>query len=369
MAHTKKIGEAILKKKLLFVVEAMGGGVFSYIVDLSNKLIDEYDIYVAYGVRNQTPRNYKDYFDSRVKLIEVKNFKRSVSIVKDLKAFGEIIKIKKKVNPDIIHLHSSKAGVLGRLAFAFDKQPVFYTPHGFSFLMSDISSRKRKVYKLIEKLCSLGGATTIACSPGEFKESLKLTKRTKLVNNGINVSKIQPLENVVEDELEIVTVGRATYQKNPRLFNDIAKMLPNLKFTWIGDGELAKVLDSPNVTVTGWLTRKEAMRKLQRGKIFILTSLWEGLPISLLEAMYLGKVCIVTDVVGNRDVIKDGINGFVCQTSDDFVHVINNITSGKIDMSKLVAHAQHEIVKRYNTDVMAEEYSHIYRNSLRNKGE
>lgn len=67
------------KKKILFIVEAMGGGVFTYIVDLANELVKEYDMYIAYAVRRQTPDNYKDYFDRRINLIEVKNFSRSIN--------------------------------------------------------------------------------------------------------------------------------------------------------------------------------------------------------------------------------------------------------------------------------------------------
>lgn len=61
------------KKKILYIVEAMGGGVFTYIVDLANELVNSYDMYIAYAVRKQTPQNYKDYFDKRIHLIEVKN--------------------------------------------------------------------------------------------------------------------------------------------------------------------------------------------------------------------------------------------------------------------------------------------------------
>lgn len=62
------------RKKILYVVEAMGGGVFTYIVDLANALVDTYDMYIAYAVRKQTPKNYRDYFDKRIKLVEVKTF-------------------------------------------------------------------------------------------------------------------------------------------------------------------------------------------------------------------------------------------------------------------------------------------------------
>ena len=81
------------KKKLLHIVEAMGGGVFTYIVDLANALVDTYDMYIAYAVRKQTPKNYRDYFDKRIKLVEVKNFCREIKPTKELAAVKEIKKI------------------------------------------------------------------------------------------------------------------------------------------------------------------------------------------------------------------------------------------------------------------------------------
>lgn len=84
------------KQKLLFVVEAMGGGVFTYIVDLANELVHFYDMYIAYAVRPQTPSDYREQFDRRIHLIEVKNFTRAVHPKKDLKAFFEIKKLRGK---------------------------------------------------------------------------------------------------------------------------------------------------------------------------------------------------------------------------------------------------------------------------------
>lgn len=75
------------KKKILYIVEAMGGGVFTYIVDLANELVNSYDMYIAYAVRKQTPQNYKDYFDKRIHLIEVKSFVRAINATKDIVAF------------------------------------------------------------------------------------------------------------------------------------------------------------------------------------------------------------------------------------------------------------------------------------------
>ena len=106
------------------------------------------------------------------------------------------------------------------------------------------------------------------------------------------------------------------------MFNEIAEKFPEIQFTWIGDGDLKNELISTNIKITGWKERKEVLKILNDNDIFILTSLWEGLPLSLLEAMYMKKICIVSDVIGNRDVIKNGKNGFIIKNSQDLEKII-----------------------------------------------
>lgn len=351
-----------MKKKVLFIVEAMGGGVFTYIVSLSNELIKKYDLYIAYAVREQTPLHYKKYFNPQVHLIKVKNFERSINALKDLKAFIEIQKIAEKIQPDIIHLHSSKAGALGRFAFNAKKIPVFYTPHGYSFLMKNYGCIKRNIYKMIEIICAKRRCITISCSKGEHQETLKLTKHARYVNNGINVDELQAFieQTKVKNKypFTVFTLGRICYQKNPELFNQIANALPEVHFLWIGGGELKSKLTSPNIEVTSWVDRETALAYSLSGNIFVLTSLWEGLPLSLLESMYMKKVCVVSNVIGNRDVIHNGENGFVCSTLNDYVQAIDFCR--KNNVKNLIDKAYEDILTVYNTTVMAHEYEKIY---------
>ena len=142
------------KKKILYIVEAMGGGVFTYIVGLSNELVNEYDMYIAYAVRPQTPANYREYFDPRIHLIEVKSFGRAIDLRQDLKSFSEVRSVALSVNADLIHLHSSKAGAIGRVALNDLRAPLFYTPHGYSFLMENFHPMKRRLFKLVETVCA-----------------------------------------------------------------------------------------------------------------------------------------------------------------------------------------------------------------------
>ena len=356
-----------MKKKVLHIVEAFGSGIFSFLVDLVNGTCEDFDITIAYGIRDETVENFKEYFNKNVKFIKVENFTRSINPKKDIKAYKEVKKIIKEIKPDIVHLHSSKAGIIGRLAVNGNKIKMFYNPHGFSFLKQDDSKLKRKIYWLIEKSAAIFNkkCIIIGCSKGEYEEAKKLNKNSICINNGINVNKLnEETKNFREKEidynnLKICTVGRIGYQKNPEMFNEIAKAFSNLEFTWIGDGELRDVLTSKNITITGWKSRNEVLKILNEQDVFILPSLWEGLPISLLEAMYMKKICIVSDCIGNRDVIVDGENGFVCENIEKYKLIINDIRVNN-NIKLIIEKSYNDIMNQYTIQKMNSIYGKNY---------
>ena len=356
-------------KKILFVVESMGGGVFTYIVDLANALAQKYDMYIAYGLRRQTPENFRDYFNQKIHLIRVSSFTRSINPIQDIKAFFELRQIAEQIQPNVIHLHSSKAGAIGRLALRKFGAPLFYTPHGYSFLMQDQNSVKRCLYSAIERFCGRIKCKTICCSRGEYLEALKITKHAVCIDNGINIRLLQKTIDNAENagqprqdhSFTVFTLGRICSQKNPKTFNAVAQALPNIHFLWIGNGDLRDELSAPNITVTGWVEREQAVIFSLQADVFLLTSLWEGLPISLLEAMYMKKPCIVSDVIGNRDVIKNGVNGYVCKDVDDFVRAIQAVQNSF--PRALVQKSYDEICSHYNVTEMARQYETVYFNS------
>ena len=356
------------KKKIVHVVESFGGGVYNFLVDLLNNTIDEFDITVIYALRPQTPDNFINDFDKRIKFIHSKYMTRSIGL-NDLKAFFEIKKLLKSESPDIVHCHSSKAGLLTRLATNTKKIKTFYTPHGYSFLMEDSSKLKRLIYRSIEKIGTLNHSIIVACSKGEYEESLKLTKRATYVSNGVNLEKLKKyipdkIKQINTKKLTFVTTGRVSYQKNPELFNKIAENFPQIRFIWVGTGDLEDKLTSKNIEITGWKNRDELMEILNKSDIFILPSLWEGLPISLLEAMALKKPCIVSNVIGNRDVISNENNGFVCNNLNEFIEVIKNIQDNKYNLEKISENAFNDIKNIYNTEVMCKKYCNIYKGEM-----
>ena len=270
------------------VCEAFGGGVFTYVRQLCNDMCEDFDIYLAYSLRPQTPKNYKEQLDSRVKLIEVKSWSGQsvLNVSKDKKVIKELQKIANQVKPNIIHLHSSIAGGIGRLAFKDNNYSLIYTPHGYAHVLMG-PGIKSFVYKKAEQyLGKHSKAITLTCTESEDEVAKTLSKHTAYIETGIDIDEMaNTLKSVKHSEnqkIRVYTVGRIAKQKRPDLFNKIAELVPNVEFLWIGDGELRKELTSPNITITGWKNRDEALRLADTANIFILCSYGEAIAMSLI---------------------------------------------------------------------------------------
>lgn len=356
------------KKIILHIAEAFGGGIITFLANLANEQCKDNNnrVVIFHGIRPETHANYKDFFDSRVELIKSTNFHQKINLIDEWKAVKEIKTLIKSIKPDIIHMHSSQSGVLGKLASIDYHVPKFYSPHGFSFLKQDVPQWKRSMFKTIEKIFSYFDCILVASSQTEYDVARSITSKTKLIINGINTVSLEPYLSIstnCQNEIPVVgMVGRALPQKNPTLFNKIAEAMPNIHFEWIGDGELRNELKAKNIHIVGWGPREEALEHVSKCDIYIMTSLWEGMPIALLEAMFLKKPCIVTDVVGNRDVIVNNVNGFVCNTVDDFSEKINFLINNIDKRQQMGEQAHHDIMTKYNSKLMAEKFEKIYNN-------
>lgn len=351
-------------KKILMVCEAFGGGVFAYVSQLCNDMADDFEIYLAFSVRPQTPRNYKDFLDKRVHLIQVEHFgnKGLLNIFNDIKAIKELRRIAKQIEPDIIHLHSSIAGGIGRLAFDCKKNTVIYTPHGYAHILMG-PGLKSRIYELFEWLLGRTNAVTLTCCESEDVVAKGLTKRTAYIETGVNLADLSEsldnIEPIKTKKFTVFTLGRACVQKQPQLFNRIAELVPEARFVWIGNGELENELTASNVEVTGWKPRKEALAMAKGADAFVLCSLGEAIAMSLLENMYIKKLILVSNVMGNKSVIQDGINGYVCDVAEDYAERIKEAI--KRFPSELSEKAYKDILKIYNTNVMKKRYIEFYR--------
>lgn len=355
--------------KIVHVVEALEGGVYTYFKDLSwffgneeiRKTVNTTILYS--GHRNGVnPAKVQAEFSPNVKLIHIEMV-REIAPFQDLKSLYKLRKQLQEIDPDIVHLHSSKAGVLGRIAvFAlFKKRKVFYTPHGYSFLRTDISKATQNLYFTIEKsFQQVFGGTTIACGDTEF-EIAKTIGPSKLNRNGVDIAALrlyfQPYQN---EKLTIGILGRITAARNPELFNEIALRFPDFNFIWIGDGELRHLITAPNIQITGWiLDQKTVLTTLNTIDIYLQTSIWEGLPIAVLEAMVLEKPVVATNIVGNKDVVLPNKTGFLfddINELDAYFEALKNPESRMIFGKKAFQRCQELFDKNLNFKQLLELY-------------
>ena len=152
------------------------------------------------------------------------------------------------------------------------------------------------------------------------------------INNSVDVQAINeaafdPVAAPRVSPFRIVVVGRIEPAKNPRLVAELAKRTPdNWEWIWVGDGaERAIVERDERVKVTGWLTRPEVLAMVRSSDVLLQASLWEGMPFSVLEAMALARPCVVSDVAGNRDLVTDGVSGFVCSSVEDYIRALTEL--------------------------------------------
>ena len=343
-------------RTIMHVTEVLSGGVLPVIAGICNGLCDKYRFVVMYGIRFDTPQNLDEIFDSRVKLIPIQSLKLKMSVRGDIAAICDIKRCIKEEKPDVVHIHSTKAGIDARIGLLGCKVKKYYTPHGFCFLRKDQNAVKHVILRTMESTLAKMCDGIIACGKYEYEEAKKLTKKAYLIENGLDTRFVEEVAAEVENIEHIYTVytaGRIGPQKNPKLFNDIAARLPEYKFVWVGEGDERDQLTSANIEVTGLLSRKDVIKRTKNYDCYLSTSLWEGLPIALMEAMYLEKKCVVSNVEGNNELIHDGKTGKLFQTIEEACRFI-------VDFEDYGLEAKRFITENYSLLSMSEKYMEVY---------
>lgn len=291
---------------------------------------------------------------------------REISMTKDFKAAVSLYRIIKKSEFDAIHLHSSKAGFLGRFVCYFlGKKNVIYTPNGLPFIRKDISPVKVKIYLFLERTANWLCGRIICCSKSESEELNMKGINSIYINNGTEVFEyVKSLATENNDRFIIATTGRVTIQKNPLLFNKIANFFegnPRYKFLWIGGGELESVLTSKNIEITGWVNRAEVTDKLAKANLYISTASWEGLPFAVLEAMNLYKPLLLSNCVGNIDLVINNYNGFVFDNYQEAIDGINLLNNKKETLAEFGKNSHKLVEQSFNVELMSQQYEIEYK--------
>jgi glycosyltransferase involved in cell wall biosynthesis len=342
--------------KIVQILESSATGTLSMVCMIANRLAqDGHEVHVIYSVRDDTPADFEALFHKDIMLqhIQMKNA-RMLSVAAKLRA------ALKKINPDVVHLHSSFAGFLGRVAtmFSLRQTAFFYSPHCISFMRKDVSTLKRLAFAGLELIACSKRCLYIACS-----ESERVAIRTYLrqpvvvIENAVAsvpIKRLGKAKTGAMAEGRIVTVGGIRTQKNPRLFAEIARRSKGrgMRFLWIGDGDqaLKDELSAAGVEVSGWLGRIDVMSCLQQAHLYLSTASWEGMPVSVIEAMLLGMPVVVSACAGNVDVVRHLDTGGIFRSAEEAVELLAGLTYDDGLREGIAARARAEAQERFCED-------------------
>jgi len=244
----------------------------------------------------------------------------------DFKALLSVSALIRETKPDVVHTHTSKAGLIGRLAAWFTGTPVVFTAHTWSF-DEGVPFLRRCLAIPSEKLAAAIGGKIITVSEANTRKALEnqITSRKNLVCvwNGVPDSALRANPGS-GDPITLITIARLVPQKDHEL---LLKAMAGIEGNWrleiAGDGPLRPGLEalSHSLKLTDRVKflgeRGDIPQLLSEADVFVLASKWEGLPISILEAMRAGLPVIATDVGGVVEAVEDGVTGFTMPARDE----------------------------------------------------
>jgi glycosyltransferase involved in cell wall biosynthesis len=355
--------------RIVELSEAFGGGVFTSLTRLSSGLAARgHEVHLVYSRRDQTPHDVASHVRPGVHLHEI-GLARAVNPLADVRGLLTLRKVVAEIDPQILHLHSSKAGVLGRIVARLDGRHArtFYSPRGLSFLQEDHSRGARRLYRIIERASACLGGTIVACSQSEreiIERMIMPSRAVALVENAVDVEAVPAWRARGDGKVNVGIVGRITYARNSDLFAEMSRRLGSagVCFTWIGGGDEPgrAALERAGVVVTGWVGRDEALHAMRDLDIYLHPSRWEGMPVALIEAQVCGLPAVATDVVGNRDVVAHGETGFLCRSADEMASSLARLVHDPALRLRLGARARERALPRFNLDRLVDELETLY---------
>jgi len=338
----------------------MGGSAQNTLLSCSG-LAEKYSIILAHGLSLESgmTATERHALDSQVeaarqkgvKLLPIPDLVRRIDPFSDLRALVTLLKHIRYERPALVHTHSSKAGILGRLAAKLAGVPlIVHTPHGHVFY-GHFGLLASKIFLLMEKIFDVITDRTIALTEGERKDYLNLAvskaHKIDIIHSGIDIGRFAPGQTdsaalqkqlgIGPHTLVVGTVGWLLPIKGPMhlLHAMIALWQKEIDsvLIYVGKGELEDKLKaeavsrgvSDRVIFLGW--RNDVNAIMQLFDIFVLPSLNEGMGRVLVEAMAAGKPVVASNVGGVPDLVKHEYNGFLARPADaqDLSHYIEKL--------------------------------------------
>ncbi|WP_456831977.1 glycosyltransferase family 4 protein [Deinococcus sp. UYEF24] len=246
---------------------------------------------------------------------------------RDPAAIRAVVRLLRQYQPDLLHLHSSKAGLIGRVAAWLAGVPAVFTAHGWAFT-EGASPARRQLAVWSERLAAPLSAAIIAVSEHDraLSERLRVTKGARTIYNALpSGHALEAKRDRTEERgarVRLLMVARFAPQKNQALLLRAAASLPDAEVWLIGEGpDLAQaqaLAESLGMQDRVWFAgnRSDVSGLLAQGDIFCLCSHYEGFPISILEAMRAGLPVVASDVGGVAEAVLHERTGLVVPQGD-----------------------------------------------------
>ena len=354
-------------KILLISASAKTGGGPSHIFLLKKILKDEFDFYLA------MPRfsTISEEFDKK-KYLEIAE--RKIFPIDILR----LVLFSKNNSIDIIHAHGKGAGLIARIIKIFLNKPLIYTFHGIH--THCLNRLKKYFYILYENLTGWLDDEKVFVSLSEKMQGINMKifirKNNRIINNStenkiplnVNYSKNNFKIGINNQKKNIISICRLVDQKNIFEIFEIAKKLQIYNFIILGDGYLldkAKIYINSNNIQNVYLfgKKKDVFKYLYESDLFLSTSLYEGHPISILEAMSIGLPIVASKVTGNIDTIRNEFSGLFYRLGDinQAINKIERIMYDSDLKSKISFNAFSSHRKLFTTNKMKKSYLTLYR--------
>ncbi len=359
-----------MKKGLLMISStSIKGGGPEHMFKLGDKLSNKFRIFYAIPVSKE----YKSFLNKK-NHIEISERKISISDLLNLIKFIKLNSI------EIIHAHGKGAGLLGRIVNIFIRKSLIYTFHGIHIRF--YANYVKKLYLIYENIFGRIDSMKIFVSKSEARfainNKLKIKKEKFLIiNNAVPNMKIIDFNkdqralnksiNIRNSSFNLVTLCRFVEQKNIYEIVKIAKILPQYNFIILGNGPLFKEIYDflkkdkvNNIYLPG--QTNNVFPYLYASRIYLSTSFYEGLSLSMLEAMSVGLPIIASKVVGNVDAIKDKKSGFLYDLGDIKMakKYITNILENNELLFRISKYSQKRQRECFSYNSMVYQYSKMY---------